>query len=78
MTLEEILKCRNPVLLEAMSDAELEEIFKPYFPTTRPEHVVKKVNNVNKAAELLGRHELLKAKEQAAKVLKHFNIDLKL
>lgn len=40
MTLEELLEC-DAATLEAMSDAQLHEHFKKYFPVTRPELVAR-------------------------------------
>ena len=45
MTIEELLDC-SADKLEKMTDAELEEFFKPYLDTTRPElALIKRMND---------------------------------
>ena len=70
MTLEELLDC-SVEKLEAMSDKELEEYFRPFFNVTRPEMQEKKSSRIPEDIET-------KLKIAKAKLLaKQFGIDLK-
>ncbi len=49
MTLSELLDC-DAAKLEAMSDAELTEYFKPFFHVTRPEQAPRRAPSAAEAA----------------------------
>jgi hypothetical protein len=63
MTLEQITECTDPSVLEKLTDQELNDIFKPFFPAARPEMIkrdnslVKKPSTVNqKALDIMKQH----------------------
>lgn len=69
MTIDQLIDC-DIAKLEAMSDAEIEEWFKPYLATIRPERSLKDSGNSVKdtvKATIRGR-KTGKIKEQAAKL----------
>ena len=77
MKLEELLEC-SADKLEALDDAQLEALLKPYFPLTRPELQVNRTERKPVQQKLMSPEEMAKAakRKRAEALIAQFGIKL--